>query len=376
MNISGLYIGLALLMLSSCTKIPDASTKYYLTKSSLRLDVSRAVNCSAGNQVEVANAVNPVIVNSADFDSPRSLNLTELRATFTDPNVAIVFYDDGRLKSINTVQTGTAGQIVKAALTLASATLLKSNPADFVAPAAAPVGGDDKEEGPKVSIPCAYIKKHGNKAGILTLQYSAPVVVPMAGKITLEPVGATKVHQDFLNQHLESKLGDVVVRPSKDHIKNLEPPVIENDSETKQKQLDTLKARQLTRVAVVVKEEVQSSTGTPKSTALWNAELLLALHTKEINPGFPNEYGIPLPSRPAFGKQEFQVAFSDSGALTNLKYASESGTSDAIGTINTTVATVAGPSAADQAKALQAEADLIKQRERLAACRADPSNCQ
>ncbi|WP_170378651.1 hypothetical protein [Ruegeria atlantica] len=327
-------------ILSGCTKIPDVSTQYYLTKSTLRLDVSRALTCSSGGQIEITDAVSPVIVNSADLGARREFDLQKLKSTFTDPSVTVKFYDDGRLQSINATQTGTAKQIIESSLSLVNTIGLTGTP---------------KSALPGDIPPCDYIEKHGSK-GILTLQYSESMNVPGAGKQVLKPVGVSKIYHNYLSRLIGEEFGSVHAHIDRSDLTRLSHPV-EIGSEDKS---DYLWARQLTKVRIRIHTD-------KKDEKIWNGSVLMAL------PG--NDYKIPIPRRPAFGKQEFQVAFSESGSLSTLKYASESGTADAISITESTVGELQGPSAADQANALKAEADLIKQRERLAICRANPSEC-
>ncbi|SLN76714.1 hypothetical protein [Ruegeria meonggei] len=331
------------LVISGCAKIPDVSTRYYLTKSTLRLDVTRALSCSPGGQINISNAVSPVIANSADLSRTYPFNLQELKSTFTDPDVTVQFFEDGRLQSINATQTGTAKQIVESSLVVASSVLR-----DKGIPGAAPV--------PDGLTKCEYIEKHGDKNGILSLIYSSGMSVPKAGLQEIRPVGASKVYHERLFP--SDKVVQAHIHPS--DLNPLSPPVnLENDG-----QPYSLVARQLTKVSI----RVHASDDKGQNELIWNGAALMAL------PG--NEYKVPIPRRPAFGKQEFQVAFSESGSLKTLKYASTSGSADVIGLTGVLADELQGPSAADQAKALQAEADLIKQRERLAKCRANPSECQ
>ena len=341
-------LGCALVAVSGCAKIPDVSSNYYLTKSALRLDVSRALRCSGGGQLEITDAVSPVISNFADPASLQEFDLKKLKGPFTDPNVTVTFSEDGRLKGINSTQTGTASQIVESALGLAKTLGVK----------AAGVGILEKNaDGTTEELTlCEYIAKHGNKNGILTLQYSAQMTVPSSASQKLEPVGATAIYEEELNKRTTESVGNLRAHVHPSDLAKLKHPVTAPAGEN----TETIRARQLTRVKARILAGASS-------TPIWNGTVLMALKG--------NEYEIPLPKTPAFGKNEFVVAFSDAGTLTTLKYASESGTADAISLVDTTVGDLQGPSAADQAKALQAEADLIKQRERLAACRADPTNC-
>lgn len=335
--------------ITGCAKIPDVSTSYYLTKSTLRLDASRSLSCNEKGQITIAHAVSPVISNFADTTSHESFDLTNLKATFTDPNAEISFYEDGRLKSINTSQTGTAGQVIESAIsvigTIGGAVPLAEN--------------KDESE----TNACAYIKKHGNKANVLTLQYSADITVPKEVGQKLEAVGITGVHQSALERKGVDGLGQLTAHIHRSDLTPLKKPVEETKEGNKagENTYDYLAARQLTKVKARVRH---GQTG----EIIWNGSLLMALKG--------NEYKIPMPKAAAFGKQEFKVAFSDSGSLSTIKYVSESGVSDAIGAADTTISGLQRPSASERAAELKAEADLIKQRERLAACRADPSNCE
>lgn len=341
-------ICLSILVASGCAKIPPASSKYYLTKSSLSVDVTRFVSCVLANddtgvgKISISDSVSPKIANSADLEAVQTFDLQKLRSTFTDPDVSVEYYDDGRLKGINATQTGTAKQILESSLKVVSSLGVFRTLAEDVA------------KRRNLQDACKFINQYKGNSGGLTLLYSGDVVVPTAKRQKLKPRGAA----EFYHTNLKALgvVGDLHAHVDGSRLKRLSPPV-NYDREEHQ---SILTARQLTKVEFSIHT-------TTNLEDIWTGSVLMAL------PG--NEYGIPIPRRPAFGKQEFQVAFSDSGALSTLKYAAQSGASDAAGLAGIFVDELQGPSAAEQAKALQAEADLIKQRQRLAECQADPANC-
>lgn len=330
--------------LFACARIPDVSTNYYLTKSSLRVDLTRALSCDPGGRVQITNAVSPIVSNSADFDYVKKLDFSKFQGNFTDPDISVTFFTDGRLKSINSTQTGTARQIVESTLAVAITAFPQISNLS-----------ESGEEEPQVDL-CDYIKTNGNaKTKILTLQYSNAIAVSKPGGQPLKPVGATQVyHADiFGGNSLPS------IHTHSEDLRNLDDPV---DQATVLGG-DVLWARHLTRVSLRLFAEDAFRRAGP----VWDGAVLMAL------PG--TEYRISIPNPPAFGKQQFQVVFSDSGALEILKYGSQSGASDAAGLAGSVVSQLQETPAAEQAAALKAEADLIAQRERLTRCQANPSEC-
>ena len=83
---------------------------------------------------------------------------------------------------------------------------------------------------------------------------------------------------------------------------------------------------------------------------------------------------LAMPEPSLFGKIDMELTLAESGMITKLKY----GTTDVASgsdSINSLIETVSS-STSEKAAALQAEADLIKQQQRLIKCKADPENCE
>ncbi|WP_425655732.1 hypothetical protein [Roseobacter sp. EG26] len=282
--------------------------------------------------------MSPMISNSADLNAAYELDFSEMKGPFTDPTIAVTYFSDGRLKGINATQTGVAKQVIESSLKTVASTLRADVLKDRV---------DDFD-------PCATIKKLGVK-NVLTLEYSAEIAVSSAARQEISPIGSSQYYHDLF----ADKIGDLHAHVEWSKIQRLKPPIT-HDTENS---LVTLTARQLSKVSFGIHTTLKNS----ERDNIWQGAVLMAL------PG--NEYQIPIPKKPAFGTQEFEVLFADSGALEKLKYASTSGTNEAAGLAGTVISEIEGPSAAQEAAAIKAEADLIQQRQRLANCRLNPANC-
>ena len=86
----------------------------------------------------------------------------------------------------------------------------------------------------------------------------------------------------------------------------------------------------------------------------------------------------PIQEAPWFGSHEVELQLHESGKVTKLHYTGSPDTAGMLGTLTDVRGAFDEPPAAstsDQAKAVQAEADLIYQQQRLALCQTNPSSC-
>ena len=147
-------VGLLIVLLASgCAKTPDISVNYFLPKSDLQLKVFRTVACDAAKNPVVASTVMPTVSHVADMDTPKSIKVAELDGFLSNSNLEFEFYEDGRLKGINTTSTGQGEPILKSAISLVASALSHGI---MMAPAPVPNGTTENngEEGP-----CDYIQK-------------------------------------------------------------------------------------------------------------------------------------------------------------------------------------------------------------------------
>ncbi|MEX2498332.1 MAG: hypothetical protein WD397_05600 [Wenzhouxiangellaceae bacterium] len=88
------------------------------------------------------------------------------------------------------------------------------------------------------------------------------------------------------------------------------------------------------------------------------------------------DYKIPVPYPRLFGTSTFSAGFSESGSLRTIGYSREGG-ADALAAGLTSIRDeFAGPTTAEQAAQVKAEADLIAQQQRLLRCQLAPDDCQ
>jgi hypothetical protein len=91
---------------------------------------------------------------------------------------------------------------------------------------------------------------------------------------------------------------------------------------------------------------------------------------------FGQDYDLLIPKAPVFGKQVFGASFSEAGALQSIQYVTTTGAGQVLNVVEAGRGATAGQTTAEKAAAVQAEADLIAQQQRLVTCRADPANCK
>ena len=88
-------------------------------------------------------------------------------------------------------------------------------------------------------------------------------------------------------------------------------------------------------------------------------------------------YSVPVPKAQFFGKTNFALSLSDSGAITKLEYGKAGGLGELIDSGTALAANFQAQSqtTAQQAAAVQAQSDLIYQTQRLTQCKASPTTC-
>lgn len=87
-------------------------------------------------------------------------------------------------------------------------------------------------------------------------------------------------------------------------------------------------------------------------------------------------YSLPIPAPVTFGKQVFAASFLESGALTSVQYASNTGAGQALNVASSALTVLKGETTAQKVADVKAEADLIAQQQRLVQCLADPKTCK
>src|SRR5690349_13679340 len=326
-TLNSLGITVVIALLAACAHVPDAKLGYYLSRSKATLKVVRTVGCDASNNIVVVSSVTPTVTHSADRSRFVLLDLASLKGAFSDSDVKFEFYEDGRLKTVNTTIVGQGETILKTATTVIAAIL----------------GTDTGSR--QFPEECSFIESAAGDGKTLTLTYEGEID-------TTKLKEAQDIPPDISSaQHaarLVNALGNVsaIVQP----IKAPNVPV----SYAARKQDVTLQVRQPGAVQVKV-------TAGPKGTNnLWEGPLLVAQAGKD--------YTIPIPAGAVFGKQVFAAAFLESGALSSIQYARNTEYGQVLNVASSIVTAAEGKTTAQKVEDVKAEADLIMQQQRLVLC--------
>lgn len=329
-----------LTLLLGCAHNPNIEVGYYFARSKVDVKVVRTVACTVSNppQPIVANTVTVTVTHAADYNARHALETTGLNGHLSDSDLKFDFFEDGRLRSINTVSTGQGEQIIKTAISVATT----------LAPILFVQGGTD------YSKECGIVKQAaGGKS--LTLTFEDDFDIPDTGNFeaTVKP-DATST---FYAEELPDIVGTVAVTAR--DIQNSPAAPVSAASDTKWALLKLKQPRAMH--AIVTAGAIRNKSG----DVAWEGDLLVAQRGIE--------YELPIPAPAIFGKETLVASFEESGALTSLHYTSENGTAQAINVLNAGLAPFQPTAKADR---LKAEADLIVQQQRLVQCQADPANCK
>ena len=321
--------------LSGCSNLPDAIIGYYLAKTEVSFKVVRTVACDAKNHLIVVNSSTPIVTHSANREQFETIRLSELKGWFWDNDVNFQFYEDGRLKGVNSSITGKGETILKTVTTVAAAVIAS-----------------------KGQEACKFIEDNGGGKP-LTLTYEGKVdMKKSAEKKQKIPPNPASI---FYATELASAIGDVYA-------------VFEGSEVPKEKPVNyvaqtgdvLLKARQpgLVKIKVIAAGENIND----NDITIWEGDLPVAQ--------FGKDYLIPVPGPPIFGKEVLDASFDESGALTSLQYTNNTGAGQALNIADSVLTALKGETTAQKAANVKAEADLILQQKRLAQCLADPTNCK
>lgn len=328
----------ASLTLGGCAHTPDVTLSYYLPKTSVSFKVIRTVACDAGDNPIVATAVTPTVKHTADTSAPQSLALLGLRGAFSDTDVKLEFYEDGRLSGVNASSTGQGEAILKTAITLASAVF--------------GLDGGSKAH----PTECAEIKIFGGgKPLSLTYEGTVDLARMPSDAQPLEPDTASAFYSD----KFKTILGGVCAYALGSSA-------------------STAPARYQAMAGDVLLHMRQPGTAQIKLTAgpvnacegsnIWNDDVPVAQ--------FGTAYTLPIPAAAMFGKQQFAVGITESGALKSVQYASNTGAGQVLNGGSAALTALQGDTTAQKLAEVKAEADLIVQQQRLVGCIADPANCK
>lgn len=333
-------------LLGGCVTIPMADYKYRQAKGKVSITVVESIDCTADGKCLVVVLSTPIVTTEYSADEKADDLVARVSATRTggsNSDATFTWYNDGRLKSVNTVSSGQGEAILKSIVGLAGAAL-------SIVGAGSSSGQDAKE--------CAAVKKYGkDKPVSITWTKTLDLIDPgaptrelrgnlEAGTVAmLNEINATnKLPQLQFRLAFGKPLDLVDLSPQKDLKGYVRLPLQPVETATLELQSD--------------------------GNVIWSGQLVVPLRA-------PNDqsYGLLIPKGKWFGKGTFAVSLSEAGAVTSVQYAKESATAGAIAAATGVLALPGSTIAADAADQ-KAKADLIAQTQRLARCRAQPDKCE
>ena len=358
--------GLALFLLAGCAHNPDVTFTYYQATSTVDVSVVQTLTCNDQEEVIVVHSAEFKVKHAVDTGAgaKEEIPLKALDSTFSDTDFAVEYYDDQRLKSINATSTGQGGATIKSGIALLD-----------VAGGLGFLKDDGRQSYPAI---CDIInaKDPRKNTETMTLKYvgSFPrdLLIQRDRSGKLATMAATKLEPDLTSEANFSRLngfvGDVLFGgvPVENNPRTLNVPVRLN-SASKDGFYDhgiVIPLRQPIHINVAV---AATYAGTLEEVA----QEFLILAGDEAN-----EYPVPIPRAAFFGKQSFGVALAESGQVTKISYGKTSGVSAALDAVSALGGLGVGSTTAEKAAAVEAEADLIAQQQRLARCEANPDECE
>jgi hypothetical protein len=339
--------------LSGCAVLPDATITYYLPTSDTTVNVTQTIACDKAKNPNVTVTLSVKASYRADYSpaGEQRIAIKSLDGSFSDTDVDFTLTEDGRLKGINSSQTGQGQTIIKDVVTVAVAA------AAIAGTGVEPPKNWCAQPGSDKPVTIAY------NAGSVPLKFEG-VVLSSRRKLTLQYDTSSATAFDTVSPYFpDDKLSPTVYIEVAQAIK----PVSEGGTP------DGVPVT-FPRMHKVTFNAYWGLDDQAKPMLVATQDIFIP----DEKPGAERTFVLHIPPSAMFGTQKFVVGLSDSGAITDIHYAKGSGAAGALEAGQSVVNPLKPESTADKASELKAQADLIYQQQRLAACRASTSieNCK
>ena len=326
------------LVLAGCSSLPDAKIRYYLPKSNVSFAVVRTIACTDTKNLVTSYAVTPKVTHSADLQNPHEINLKALRGTFTDSEISVDLYPDGRLKSVGATSVGQGQAILTTSITILGAVV--------------GLHGHDED----YTNVCKIIKENSG---------DSPLSITYAGPVNLDKVGTSQIlvpapGSGAIAGELSREIGHVCAIVEGKKVGRIDPVDYDKKDDD---EVITLLSPGSAKINVSA-----GGADACDDEEIWSGQLAAA------QAGSP--YDIPIPGPRMFGKRTLSVGVTESGALSSIGFTGTASLGQALSVANTAYEASQGQSTAEKAAAVKAEADLIAQQQRLVACLADKPSCK
>jgi len=327
-----------LFLVSGCAVLPDATVTYYLPKSTTVFSVTQTVSCAGKNA-----AVSDAVTSSTDFEADAafaSITTHGLDGALSDTDVTVALTEDGRLKSVNSKQTGEAEPIIKSAV----GTLVSIATTAALTPGQTKFSCKNPDQKPVSVVFASKQLSYADLATIASKTNGARIV---------------DLSTDPASREIESQLASLGIPHPILSIVTKEDMTFIKQPKTNGSVDIALPIMRRFHLSLSLQDEVK-----------WTSTLVLP-HEDFNNE--PRTYDLHIPKSAPFGVQTFALILSESGAITSIQYAKSSGASSAISGVQD-VTNPLTPSSKNSR--LKDEGDTMAYQQRIATCKSNPTDCK
>jgi hypothetical protein len=385
----------AALALSACST-PKGTITYYLPRAESVLKVTQTLACNgAGDRLtQVVNVAATTTYSSDPAASAVIIEPRKIDGWLANADIAFAFTDDGRLSGVNVTTVGQGGEVLKDAVAVAktiatvagvpSKAAFDANAACkiisgyAVKQAATPTKADAAKDKAKV-----IDKADGGgeaaaaSAATVTLNYTTAFKYRRtpsksdADLVEIDGASTLKIPVDAVDATLFSELAKDI--PGLGFSAKVSAA---NRRAVPRWDGGDADVNIVLGTAADTTIEVLGLAGDMSKLdfgAVWQQTMPIPLTSAD------DRISVPIPKAATFGTRKFTLALTDYGSISKLQYTATGGVTDAAGAFNTIAGAIAdskkGPTTAQQAAEVQAQADLIYQQQRKATCLAKPETC-
>lgn len=401
MRLSILTTILCAALMGGCASLPNVTTSYRLPRAELAITVTRTVGCNAATNTDGVAQRRILYSTSSVAPSPRysadpgdearvDLNMAALNSPLVNASMSVDYYDDGRLRGLNSATAGQGSAVLEAVARLAPIVAFHRDESAGPPPDPQPAIDAICREFDRVSPdgkPVSMIYEYREEFEPIMpedAEACTPRTSTAPSNCSVAPaqlIPLSRRSADFGAPldgivRLNNMLGQYCVTFEENG--QLDPARWTPSGNSM-----TLTLRLPVRYEVAVRDAARSggTSGEARCSVaaapLWSGHALIPLSqaASMVAFGNPGTYALPVPRGAVFGSNKLSLAVAESGAVTSLGYGAESGTAGAIGA----VATAAGAlheTDAERAGRYESQANIIAQQERLIRCRQNRETCE
>lgn len=379
-------------ILIGCASTPDYDIYYHLPKSMIDVEVTRALSCTDDNHLVEASSADIKARHIANKAKLHEINPKKLAHWFADSDITFEFYEDRRLKSVNSVNEGKGKEILASAFSLlpmaslgiinnknANKTQLEKLCAAIKGPASpalqpqtngqgnnpkagAVAGAGDKADADdkKPKVRTATLKFIGTR-DLSADQNDSPLVL-----ISTADTRATQLRLAFaISQSGADE--KTALMTLKNLIGSASAKISIDEGTLKPTETKTTKHQLIIQ---------KTAAATVNASIEINGTILAVTGPKVFEVAGTGTYRLPIPQAAFFGGNEFELTLEGNGAVTKLSYKISSNAEGAFASGLAFDAATSGATYTQKAAEAKARAELLVAQQRIVVCQADPENCK